>query len=620
MRLVHIRHARAVRARARIALATGAVAGTVLASGCATIPTSGPPQSTPAPPPGGNITNCCGLIVKGWQPGLAPGQLVKNFLLASASFAHDHAIARGYLTPAASKLWKPGSKVTILAQTPKVVILPHGVVGAESNRVQRVQVSGQKIATLDPSGQYIPVSSGGSSQNLDFTLGMTGGRLLITALPPGAGEVSHELLLTTDLFHLVYRSYNLYFHARRGGVLVPDPVFVPADSTNPDTTLVDDLLRDPKGWLSGAAVSAFPHGSRLVRVTVVPGLPAGKTAIIDVHLPSGISRSAIGPMAEQVVWTLTTSAYNPPLAQAVELRVNGRLWSPPGSQGVVLTTADFHDHAPRAHSNAPLYFVRKNGGVSVLTSRASHSTAVPGQAGTGQIPLDKVAVSPDGKYLAGLAGQGTVIYTSNLSVAAQHPDSPAAELQTRLKGSSLTAPSWDNSDDLWVAGRVGGSQGIWVLPGGGGQAMKVNLPDTVNGPVTGLRVAPDGVRIALIVGRGAAAHILLGSIVRGAGGFSIMGTVPLGPGLTGVTALTWYNRDRLLAITQEKSGSRLWDVLANGDRSPSVAGPPDMTSVTADGPHGTLYLGVSSGHLQKSVGIGEPWTDSGPGHDATYPG
>ena len=140
--------------------------------------------------------------------------------------------------------------------------------------------------------------------------------------------------------------------------------------------------------------------------------------------------------------------------------------------------------------------------------------AVPGQAGTGQVPLNKIAVSPDGHYLAGIAGPATTVYTEDLAAAAKpHASAAAAGLHSRLTGSGFSAPSWDSAGNLWVAGRVHGSPGVWVMPAGQGAPVRVSLPVGV-GPVTGLRVAPDGVRIAMIVGSGAAAHMMLAAIAR----------------------------------------------------------------------------------------------------------
>jgi hypothetical protein len=148
--------------------------------------------------------------------------------------------------------------------------------------------------------------------------------------------------------------------------------------------------------------------------------------------------------------------------------------------------------------------------------------------------------------------------------------------------------------------------------------VPVSLPIGV-GPVTGLRVAPDGVRIALIVGAGAGAHMMVGAITRSGGAVFITQAVPLAPGLSGTTALTWYDEDHLLAITQSASGTKLWEVPVNGDVAIPKSPLPGMASITAAGTQNSLYV-VSGGRLENSVGLGEPWRDITAGSAATYPG
>jgi hypothetical protein len=45
-----------------------------------------------------------------------------------------------------------------------------------------------------------------------------------------------------------------------------------------------------------------------------------------------------------------------------------------------------------------------------------------------------------------------------------------------------------------------------------------------------------------------------------------------------------------------------------------------MESITAAGPQNALYVEVSGGRLESSVGLGEPWRDITAGGAATYPG
>ncbi|HUZ38304.1 MAG TPA: LpqB family beta-propeller domain-containing protein [Streptosporangiaceae bacterium] len=606
------------RARTRAVALAGAALAVAAAGGCATIPASGPVQSTPTPaPPGGGGAACCALIVEGPQPNWTPQQIVSGFLLASASFTHGHQIAREYLTASASRWWRPGTSVTILAQNP-TVLQQHGRLSGQTNRAS-VVVSWRQLATLEPNGQYKPASPGQAAQRQVFTLESIKGQWRIDGLPQtGTARVSTELLLPSTLFRLVYAPRNLYFYAQPDSLLVPDPVFVPVESSNLVATLVNGLRQNPNGWLENAAVTAFPPDARLRKVQVLPAPPGGKTVIVDIGLPRTTRRSTVQAMAAQLVWTLTSPAYGPALFQAVKLKINGHLWQT-GPGGAVQGLADYWHYIPRGRHDEPLYYVSSNGAVRMF-GRLARSVAVPGEAGTGQIQLNKIAVSPDGRYLAGIAGPATTVYTADLAAAAKpHAPASAGGLHTRLTGTQFSAVSWDSADELWVAGRVHGSPGVWVIRAGKGGAERVSLPFGT-GPVTGLRVAPDGVRIVLVVGTGPEAYLQLGAIVRGGGAFSISRLVALAPGLAGPSAVTWYDEDHVLAITQPGLGARLWEVPVNGDQPTPQSAPPGMVSVTAAGPQNPLYLGMSAGRLENAVGLGEPWRDVMAGGYATYPG
>jgi hypothetical protein len=206
------------------------------------------------------------------------------------------------------------------------------------------------------------------------------------------------------------------------------------------------------------------------------------------------------------------------------------------------------------------------------------------------------------------------------AAAKQHASAAASGLHSRLTGTGFSTPSWDNAGNLWVAGTVHGSPGVWMIPAAAhGTVMRIVLPSQV-GPVTGLRIAPDGVRIAMIVGTGAAAHLILGAITRGGASAFITQIVPLAPGLSGASALSWYDEDHVLVITHRASGSRLWEVPVNGDGAALQSVQPGMESVTAAGAQNPLYLGTSDGQLENQIKLGEPPRDMTPGSDATYPG
>jgi Lipoprotein LpqB beta-propeller domain/Sporulation and spore germination len=603
-----------------LAAAVALVLGGLLASACAAIPSSGTVESTPTPQAaGGAVADCCDMIMRGPQPGWSPQQVVENFLQASALVSNDYATAREYLTPEANKAWRPRSPVTILAQPPSVLCQACHLSGPNSQAT--VLVSGQPLATLQ-NGQYVPAAPGNNTRQ-SFTLKSINGRYYIDGLPDtifhGNVKVSHALMLTKPFFHLVYTSRNLYYYAYspRNDVLVPDPVFAPTASPQAAESLIKDLLQPSAGVLGMAAHTAFPPGARLLKFQVLAGPPGGRTALVNIRLSTGTASNSIKAMAEQLVATLTSDSYSAPLFKAVKLRINGRAWPPPA--GSVQDLSDYSSSIPHCAPNATIYYPSA-GGVQMLGAQAARARAAPGEAGTGRVPLGQVAVSPDGKYLAGISGSGSgdTVYTTDL-VAAAKPNASVSDgsLRARLTGASLTALSWDSQDDLWVAGRIHGTSGVWVLPGGKGPKTQVRPPPGT-GSVTALRFAPDGVRVALIRGEGASAHVVLAVAARNGTFFSLVHPIPLAPELTSVTALTWYDNDHLLAVAQSPVGTHLWEVPADGDSATALSGPTDITSITAAGRDNPLYLGLDTGRLEKSVGLGEPWTDVTEGHDVVY--
>jgi hypothetical protein len=113
---------------------------------------------------------------------------------------------------------------------------------------------------------------------------------------------------------------------------------------------------------------------------------------------------------------------------------------------------------------------------------------------------------------------------------------------------------------------------------------------------------------------------MVGAITRSGGAVFITQAVPLAPGLSGAIALTWYDEDHLLAITQSANGTKLWEVPVNGDVAIPNSPQPGMESITAAGQQNSLYVGLKGGRLVTSVSLGEPWRDITAGSAATYPG
>ncbi len=598
-----------------------ALAALATVAGCADVPVSGPLQSTKLSAGGGQQQGnpCCAQVMNPPQPGWDPVQIVQNFILAGAEFAEDHAIARQYLTAAANSSWRPGPgpAVVVIAGAPDVSpALPPQL---NSPKTEVVDVTAKELGSVNPTGQFIPAADGQKALTQRFDLRQVNHQWRIDSLPDLHGKISRELLLTRGFFQLAYQPRNLYYFDPAYRNLVPDPVFLPVNTANPATVLVNALLAEPQGWLEGAAYSGFPAGSRAARVQIPPG---SKTAIVDVSMPkTAATRSSLAEMSAQLVWTLTSTSYGSHAIQAVKLEVNGRTWTPPGSGSAVQDRTDYPQpylQPPRQQQN--LYFLTASGAVRVLSGHGT-SAPVPGQAGTSQVPLSSIAISPDQHYLAGTsAAAGGTLYTADLAAAALSRASQSArDLRIRATGMKVSAASWDFENELWVAGTMHGRLAVRVFPGRGGAPVTVTLPPGIR-QISALRVAPDGVRVALIASNRSGPHVLLAAVVRSGNQVTLSSAGQLGADLTDPTALSWYDADHLLVVDQADNGPQLFEVPVNGDRSTFQSIEPGMISITAAGPHNSLFASLQTGQLARSAGLGELWSTRLAGRDATYPG
>jgi lipoprotein LpqB-like beta-propeller protein len=616
-------HRPAVSCRPRrwTALVTGLVAAAALTGGCSFIPSgTGPqPASAPAPPPGAGP--CCGLLVRGPQPTWGPEDVVRNFLLASAIRANHFRVARQYLTQNANRDWQPSTAVTILTTEPQETLLQPHVSGPGTNPT--VLVVGTEQAILNSAGQYIPAPGGKATDQPteEFALQKVNGVYKIDQLiPPGHSKVSHELLLTSALFRLEYTPRNLYYYGLRNTQLVPYPVFVPIQGEDPPVTLIDDLIKGPSGWLRGAAESAFPPRSHLVPpIQVFPGPSGGRTAVVNIAVPGDVRGWQESRMAAQLVATLTSPVYSPPLFRAVKIKFNGRPWQPFGHPGSALGLSASQRYIPHLPADAEAYYLAQGGVLRSLSPGSDRGVVVTRGPGAAQVSLTKIAVSPGGGRLAGLAGPANTVYTGILVTKPGHRQS-VEQLQAQLSGTSFSSLSWDNSDNLWVVSTKGHRQGVRVLVTGQGPGLPAHLPD-LGGPVTSLRVAPDGVRVAMIVGEGTRAHLVLAAAMRDSGGgFSLTEPAPLFSALPPVSALTWYDEDHLLVITGSGENSQYWEVPVDGYNPTSLVKLPGLTTVTAAGPGHPIYLGLENGGLERATGLNQSLVPITPGQAIIYPG
>jgi Lipoprotein LpqB beta-propeller domain len=604
-------------ARGRATIA--ALAAAVAAGGCSTVPTSGPVQQVGAGQVGISQENPQPIPVPP-GPGWTAKQIVSGFLAASASFAGDHAVAREYLDSTAQRNWKPGWAVTVVSTALTTSNAPaiRKQVSGQPEDLAQVKATGLPVATLTGTGQYL-ASSGSSSESYPFSLIKINGQWRIDTLPK-----SSQLLLTETDFEQVYQSRDLYFLTQSRGTLVPDPVFVPQQATTTElaTGLVNSLLQDPqRGWLSGAAVTGFPAHAWLIGGQVSIN---GTNAIVDLgEKHATTSRRQLEQMAAQLAWTLASGTTT---IQGILLQINGRPVL--GNQYQLPQT--FSGWVPAQPAGSSLYFVGSHGVVQELSGigplGSGRVAAVPGAAGTvgkGSTPaLGSIAVSPDRRWVAGITAGGGAVYIGGLT--------PGARLREwRPTSGDCTSVSWDAQGNLWIAA----AGQVWMLPPGGTSAPLVTMDSGAPGnEVSQFRVAPDGVRAAMIVhgmvdGK-LVSQVQVAAITHSGPSASVGLPESIGSGIPDPESLSWYGTDDVIVLNGSPSGSQLYVVPLNGGQpSPIQSAGGDPMSVTATSPGspgdsaGEIVLGLSDGKILVSANLGASFESTrAAGQAPAYPG
>ena len=632
------------------------VAVVVSVAGCVGMPNSGPPGSATAVQASTVPDLNTGLFAAAPTPGAPPWEIVQGFLTASASYPID-AVALAYL---ASKKWDPAWSVTVFS----TFNVPHHAdirsAGKHGGKRATVNFSGPVQAAFNATGQYVSakdqVQKAGAYA---FQLVQVNGQWRISNPP------DYRIIPAWE-FPLAYKAEDLYYFAPTGHMLVPDSVFVPL-GTSPQQlvkNLVTALANDPQTpWLQeGVAATKFPRGTKVLGVTLdgpAATVNLGGTAMAKA------SYSQLEQVSSQLVWTLTGSQASPSSVQSVELEINGKPFTPTTSLcGVDQSQSAFQKLAAfecdNPYPSAPTSFSYVDQGQAWLRcgSQAqvqqeqigpvlpvvdhdgtltgpgcpaggfvsTNSPAGPAAQLSSLPAMSMLAVSPDGKDVALVSSGRDALYMGALSGrAAQFPRT------ARWSAPDITALSWDRNDNLWLV--EDGS--IFMASASGGKPAPVA---EFAGSVTDLSIAPDGVRIAIIVQNDTGssqlelAAVNPSGIASGPPASGDIGTpsahpylsqaVPLGPNITDPTSLTWYDADNLLVLDHSSDGNMLWEVPVDGQQAsgPQLT-PPGAVSIAANGAANALVAGLSDGRLAVSTGLSVQWQYliNQLGQDPAYP-
>ncbi|MFJ5895091.1 LpqB family beta-propeller domain-containing protein [Streptomyces sp. NPDC093064] len=549
-----------------------AACGVVLLAGCASMPDSGDLRDVESTP-----RQDSQLRVFAMPPpeDAQPREIVQGFLEALTSDDPQYATARQYLTGTASEHWRPEQSTTVLASDINVNHTPGHDTSRDSSDDYAFTLTGDKVALVDRQQSYTPMR-GTYSQPVHLTRDKKSGQWRIDVLPPG-------IVMGQSDFQRNYMSVNKYYFASNtwansatSATAVADPVFV-RRRVDAMTQVVRSLLSGPTDWLEPAVSSSFPAGTELRRgVTALAPDDQNRLTVPLNEKASGVGREKCREMATQLLFTLQNLT---PTVDTITLQRagGGTLCSLEENQTEAVATRG------SVKGSDYLYFVDDKKRLVRIDVKGTSAEPVPGALGEGVQKLQAAAVSWDERTAAGVADDGKSLFVGSL-LAGGALDTPVLQSQGKVEGDRLTVPSWDARGDLWVADRDPARPRLVVLEQGRGQPLDVRVPG-LKGRVDAVRVAADGVRIALVVrAENDSKSLLIGRIERDekAGDRPVVSVRELrsaAPELENVTAMSWAGDSRLVVAGREHEGVQTMRYVQVDGSTPEGPPPAALTGV-----------------------------------------
>ncbi|WP_405567462.1 LpqB family beta-propeller domain-containing protein [Streptomyces phaeochromogenes] len=533
--------------RRPVRLVTYGVCGAVLLTGCASMPDGGDLRGVEAsqrPDPQVRV------FAMPPRENAQPEEIVQGFLEALTSDDPGFETARKYLTGEASKEWRPNQSTTVLADGPNTAAEHSGSREATGDYVY--SLTGTRVAKVDSQFAYEPAAGTYNELvHLAKYKEKDGSRQWrIDELPQG-------LVMGKSDFQRNYLSVNKYYFAsntsgRSDDQLgaVADPVYV-REQVDPVTQMVRSVLKGPTSWLKPVVRSSFPTGTALKNgvKTLAPDDQNRLTVPLN-DKADRIGQSVCTEMAAQLLFTLED--LTPTGIDEVVLQRSD------GTQSCALRASKaeiYVAHGPAKRAEYE-YFIDGEKRLVRIASTGSEQEPepVPGALGDGDKALRSAAVSRDEDTAAGVSLDGRSLYVGSLASGGSLGE-PVLRSKAKSEDDGLTTPSWDASGDLWVADRDPKSSKLLLLTKGAGEPLVVTTPG-LEGRIEAVRVAADGVRIALIVRKDDRTTLLLGRIERqngsdGKPSVSIHELRSVAPQLEEVTAMSWAGDSRLVVVGRE---------------------------------------------------------------------
>ena len=458
-----------MRARELVRTAVLLVALALATTGCVGIPSSGPvTEADTGVEPGVEL----GYYNDPRPPtaGASPTEVVKGFLDAQAAIPLQTNTAELYLTAEEAETWRHSRIVTYAAASP-----------AEGSNQVRVELDG--ASQIDARGSWLG-SLPPDEQELTFTMTREEGEWRIDDAPDA-------LVVPESWFGQAYRRVSLYYLDPTGGILVPEPVYVPRGDQL-TTSLVEALLRGPVGRATGVERSALPAGAD-VELAVV----ADSQGVAEVDLTGGAGMPAETDATLMVAQLARTLAQDPGLT-AFRVTLDGEPVTLAGGR-TTFPMDEGQTLDPVAAQSTSLLFGLREG--RLVLGVPGDMEVATGPLGTAAQGVRSVAVNLTGARVAAVSGGGDALLVTDV----RDPDASVTEV---LSGATdLLPPSWDHAGRLWALDRT--AAGAAVTSVRDGRRTQVRVPGITGERVSRALVSRDGSRLVAVLDRRAGDRIVV---------------------------------------------------------------------------------------------------------------
>lgn len=568
---------------------------------CAGLPTSETVEQG-LPVQGAPLQNVQALPV-GPEEDAGPEEIVASFLRASSSFADDHEVARSFLTADLARQWRPTSGV----------LIHEGQVELNTTSTGQVEAAVEVRGRVDDDGYLVPTARP-ARQSDTFEMQQVDGQWRISAFPEDFG-----LWLSDSVFDQQYRADTLNYITQQGNHFIPDVRWFPRDEGLP-TSLARAQIGPVPDYLEGAAHTGISEDLDLV-ANVVPVDPATGVATVDLRgLPLGSSTVQQRELLAQFAATLRPA----PGVSGVVIRSAGRTVE---VEGIDLPVTDPEATGfTQAGWTVPYGLLRTNIAltpVSPLHYQLEEDLSVD-ETALPRVPIkwQDLAADPEVQEFAAV---------STVTQDALWRWRDDTETTMEGIGKDLTAPAFDRSGGLWVAGRSTTGPRVWTIDTSDRLSRAVAKPleaewMDADAQIMHFRPAADDHRAVIVLEDLESGQVQMGitGIVRDRDGAPTALTEPhwVAPTLTSITDVVWRSQTELFLLGQQDSDSADRPYLANlgGWLEPmrSVSQATGVRAVPTD--EGTALIVLSDGPGRIYTQERTEWTIARNGHDVIIPG